>query len=92
MTRHDRRGMQRFIVIVLCAAAVGGLAAIGLLETIASQDARELQVGGVTIPVDVSAGLYDRTQLRLGIATGAILTAIVSCGLSDLFGRARRRR
>ena len=83
--------MQRFILIVVLAAAIGGLAAFGAIEALASRESRELKIGDVTIPVGVSAQVYDAGQLRLAIGAAALLSAVAALGLAEAI-RGRRRR
>jgi hypothetical protein len=84
--------MGRFVIVVLVAAVLGGLAALGLIDALAED--HSLQIGGVTVPIQVEEGIYDLEQLRIAVAAAAVVAALAAGGLSRLLPppAAKRRR
>lgn len=82
--------MAKFVAVVLVAAALGGLAALGLMDAVAAD--HTITVGGVTVPVGAEARIYDVEQLRVGVFSSALLAAVVAFGLGLALDVPKRRR
>jgi hypothetical protein len=82
--------MQRFALIVVLAALIGGFAALGAVSALGGEET--LKIGDVTIPVGVRSELYGKSELRVAVAIAASLAAVAALGLAEAIGRGRRRR
>lgn len=84
--------MPRSLVIALCAAVLGTVAALGLVESVLAKEKKDLEIGGVKVPIEVQHEYFDRGQLRIAAGSGALVAALIAVGLGAGFTRTRRRR
>ena len=84
--------MKNFGIAVFAGGVFGGLSSLALLPVLLDST-RDLEIGGVKIPIEVQAEIYDRDQLVLAVflasASAAILAGLVMLGMMP---KKRRRR